>query len=215
MAESARRLAVVLALVVGVAAVWIVRHPPADARVVHDDGQGVLSATSATGGVSADAPTGERTWPVTFGALALCVTKAGARARLVRVRTSGEPQPLGVRYQLRRVPPLSERSGAGLTWTLIYSGGGFPPNLSNARLGGTFGLVDGTISQRCNGGETTNHGFTELLLEMIVGPAGARVARTYVDYTYDGKPHTLVIRWQMVACGSQTRKYCSTPEGTE
>ena len=152
-----RALTLGVVLLVLVAAAWLWSRSRLGDPRVHEDGHGVLSATSAGGGVSVTAPDGTHPWSATFGSLLLCVTKRGAVVHLRRVRTEGSPKPIGVRHQLRILRHATEDSTGDIITTPFYSSRGVPPRLSVGKVAGTFRAFGGSIDQPCTGPEGTDH----------------------------------------------------------
>jgi hypothetical protein len=176
----------------------------------HDDGEGPLSASSGHGGFLAGSRPG--TWYLAAAGNLLCLTESGEPATLTRVRYDAQVKPLGIRTFVRTVTPedlVDGRTDGIAIGTAAY-------RRAEARLRqfrGTFSTdVAGTVvRQPCSARKAAENGipdegFSELVFEMKVDRRGALVPRTYVDYTRGGRAYTLVVNWEMGACGTRTRE---------
>lgn len=79
------------------------------------------------------------------------------------------------------------------------------------RMGGMFAdELDHPITAPCDERRDPDAAQTELVVEMDVGKRGAWVEEARIDYrAAGGRLHTLVIPWQMIACGTQvSREWC-------
>ena len=175
--------------------------PARDERTVHAEGHGPLSASSGRGGKALLAPRAD-TWTGTFGGLLLCSTEPEIEVALEAVEHETGPEPIDIRDQLRLVPDAEDRRGDELEWAPIYgSTGSYRDNRNDHR--GPTAEVSGYQIDRVCGDSDGDEGFTELLVELDVDASGGAVRSTEIHYSADGRSHTLVVDWQMVACGSQ------------
>lgn len=186
----------------------MVARPTAPDRLVHFEGAGVLSASSGQGGQSIYPPP-PPPWTASFGTLLLCVNKSGQRVRIEAVRAEPAPTPLALRHMLRVVPPKAARP-PGFSWPSYYSAIGAFPGKEKKPYGGVLRPVEGAVvDQPCaEVRSTSDRGYTDLLTELTVDRRGSKVTRTYVDYTSGGRRYTLVIRWEMTACGTAISEHC-------
>lgn len=171
-----------------------------------------MSASSGFGGVSIY-PVPPPPWTASFGTFLLCVRRSGERARIDDVRVDVVGSPLRVRHVLRVVPPEPARQ-PGFVWVPYGSSTkAFPHRRGEARpYGGTPHPVKGAVvTQTCDDVHGAQiGGYTDLLTELTVDGRGAEVKRTMVDYHSGGKRYTLVIRWEMTACGFLMREHCGS-----
>jgi hypothetical protein len=175
--------------------------------VVHEEGSGPLSATSGVGGVSIYPPP-PPPWTASFGAMPLCVRKQGEQVRIERVRALVRGRPVRLRHVLRVVPPEAEQR-PGFSWDAYYSEAAPFPGNDAKPYGGTLRPVKGAVvEQSCARRKAGDDGYTDLLTELTVDGRGAMVRRTYVDYTSGGRHYTLVVRWEMSACGTAMTQHC-------
>ena len=195
----------VVLVVAGLVAWRYLPGPPTQ----HHDREGPLSATSGHGGFLADSRPG--TWYLASAGNLLCLTEPGDPATITGVRHEVRVRPLGLRTFVRTVTPadLADGRDEGIA---IGSAAYRHPEARERRFRGTFSTdVAGTeVRQPCSARKGAangipDEGFSELVFEMKVGPRGAMVPRTYVDYTRGRRAYTLVIDWEMGACGSRTR----------
>jgi len=208
------RVGILLSIAVAVGCAWagpavmdVVAGFGRTGVVVHEEGSGLLSATSGVGGVSIYPPP-PPPWTASFGAMPLCVRKQGDRVRIERVRAAVRGRPVRLRHALRVVPPKVEQR-AGLNWLAYYSEAAAFPGNDAKPYGGTLRPVTGAvIDQSCARRKAGDQGYTDLLTELTVGRRGAMVRRTYVDYTSGGRQYTLVVRWEMTACGTSMTEHC-------
>lgn len=207
--REARRRLVIVGLAVVTVAVNMAGCAPSRGRKVHDEGEGVLSASSGSGG-SSIYPTPPPPWTASFGTFLLCVRHPGQSVRIDGVRADVAGSPLEVKHVLRVVPPAGERR-SGFAWGPYQSSAAaFPRSGVGRSYGGTLRPAAGAvISQTCaSAREAPANGYTDLLTELTVDARGGEAERTFVDYTSSGRRYTLVIRWKMTACGTQIREHC-------
>lgn len=176
----------------------------------HLDREGPLSASSGSGGFVAAARAG--TWYVAAAGNLLCLTEPGDPVTITGVRHDERVRPLGLRTFVRTVSAadLVDGSREGIA---VGSAAYDRPTDRPKHFRGTFSSeVAGTVvRQPCSvvrGAEDgiPEDGFAELVFEMKVGRAGASVPRTYVDYTRGRRAYTLVIDWEMGACGTRVER---------
>lgn len=174
---------------------------------------GPLSASTGSGEfVAARSKDNPREWSQTFGAFLLCSTEPDQEIDIQRVRFDADPEPLTVETWYRIVPPVTERArGPRAAWWPYTSLRGTPP-FGDEVGGQVVRSLDGPIGQECDE-VGPRHGYTELMTAMTVGEAGALVERTYVDYTVEGQPYTLVIPWRNGVCGSAVTGRGCRPTG--
>ena len=176
----------------------------------HFDREGPLSASTGHGGfVAADRP---GTWYVAAAGNTLCLAQPGDPATITGVRFAQRVRPLALRTFVRTVTPEDLRASRGKgieIGTAAYQ----HPGGRSRQFEGTFSPeVAGTVvRQPCSVHQRTekgihDEGFSELVFEMKVGRRGGLVPRTYVDYTRGRRAYTLVIDWEMGACGVRVRR---------
>jgi hypothetical protein len=175
---------------------------------VHEDGAGPLSASSLPGRKALLAPDGNGGWVASFGTPLLCSTKAGMKIVLKGVRYDADPKPSSVTTQIRTVPAgRGERPGKQIEWAPFPGLLGEPGKFANWTVRGSYSPVPGyVIDTDC---AAQGKGFSELVTTMRVPAAGVWVHRTFVDYRAGGVNFTLVIRWEMVGCGTATAQVCT------
>lgn len=179
-------------------------------RVIHDEGDGPLSASMGRGGNSLDAPKGRSQWAATFGAAILCST-SGEQITLERVRYDTDPGSLELNTVLRVVSPLQERPPGSHNWAPISGivgaldespAGGIalrPERPSDSAPGEFIDLAGSKITQPC--GQTPDLGFTEMLTGMRVDADGAAINGFTIEYRVADTEYGLKVDWSYVACG--------------
>jgi hypothetical protein len=201
-------LAAVVAVALGACTAWALRP---QGHVSHPDGEGPLSASSGTGGNVLTQRAGTRY--IGFGSFMLCLEETGQPARIERVGYDARVAPRRMDVLLRTVTPADIATGRRRQLTLVGSDGGRRPDFLQRRYTGVYStrLAGVRISQPCQDrrdrpvkGVPAN-GFQELMFVMSVDRRGAYVPRTWIDYTVDGRPHRLEMRWEMGVCGKATR----------
>jgi hypothetical protein len=188
---------------------------------VHGEGGGRLSASSGGGGFVADAPVHRPYW-VSNGDWMLCdagrddgqnpdgtITITGVRP------VFGEREPLEVRTYLRTVTPrqvAEDQDAPRYSYGPYIAALGRPPHFAQSYAAGDGprghfrrGVAGTVVDLGCDEtssaasasgrGRAPAHRWLTLVLAIKVGPEGARVRRTLVDYEIDGEPHTLRIDW--------------------
>lgn len=193
-------------------------------RERHADGQGPLSAQSGRGTTSITAPA-RSPWYGSFGALVLCRTDPDTQIRLQRVRyVTGPAEPREVTVLLRHVRPGQlTRKGArdrAEDSMPVASAIGFPPRFSGSGRPGDGYTPAGTFTRRISGvpvrqdcgQDETKTGWTELFFVLEVDERGGEIPRAALDYLADGKPYTLRLEWEMIACG---RAVSTPPPGSD
>lgn len=194
----------VVLVVAGLVAWRYLPGPP----TTHLDGEGPLSASTGHGGSSLLARPG-----ISYGAWGanfLCLTEPGDPAVLTRVRHDVRVEPLALRTYVRTVTPEDLAAADGENVVIGSARYRRPAGRLREFVGSFSTEVAGTVvRQPCservdqeNG--ILQKGFAELVFEMKVGRRGGYVPRTFVDYTRGGRAYTLVIRWEMGACGTAT-----------
>lgn len=208
--ELGRLLSVVVLSIVIVIVGFSICPSPSRGRTIHDEGRGVLSASSGFGGNSIYPPP-PPPWTATFGTLILCVRQQGERVRIEGVRTEMGGKALKTRHVLRVVPPARYRP-SGFSWVPFGSSmRAFPfREGETVPYGGAVRRVEGAVvSQTCASARDARvNGYTDLLTELTVDRRGAEVKRTMIDYTSRSKRYTLVVHWQMTACGILILEHC-------
>jgi hypothetical protein len=199
-------------LVAGLVLLSVLSCSKGDEDVVHDDGDGILSASSASGGKGLSRPSGlsrDQPWKGSFGGLLLCLTDEGSGpARIEKVRYEFKVPPRSRRTWVRVVPERSEQHpGESFEWAPFYGLLGAPGAFRLGTIRGDFtpfkrGLE---ITDSCSDGSVA---FTELVTVLEAGPGGAWSRGVLIDYTADGQDHTLRVPWEMVTCGTRTVEYC-------
>ncbi len=176
-------------------------------RQEHEDGDGPLAASSTTGGKALNAPV-RTPWTASFGGLLLCAKEQGDHIVISGVRYDTRPDPEVASTSVRTVPPVAEQhAGKQVEWAPFYGLLGEPGDFRVAMRGNYSSVAGHVITAGCDA-NTTTEGFTELVTTLRVPATGAWVRRTFVDYEANGRPYTLVIRWEMVGCGTQTGRIC-------
>lgn len=177
-------------------------------RLVHPEGAGPLSASSAVGSFALKAPKRfEGTWLGTFGAYLLCSSEPGIRIRLERVtwRSATDAPPREVTPWIRIVddttqPTYPAQSILGLPWKST-NGLKFPGQYSRIIQGRLIGQPCSEVSEDVDPKTGALRNFTELLVVIESDANGADVSETYIDYRASGKAYRLEIEWDMVTCG--------------
>ena len=181
-------------------------------RVVHDEGGGILSASSAGGGKGLFRPPGlgrNQRWQGSFGGLLLCVTdEESGPVRVDRVRYEFAVPPQISQTWVRTVPERAEQHpGTPNDWAPFYGLLGAPGAFRTATIRGDFTPFAGglEVSDPCQQAAVA---FTELVTVLGAGPAGAWSRGVLIDYTADGNEYTLRVRWEMATCGKRTHEMC-------
>ncbi|MCW2779933.1 MAG: hypothetical protein JWR35_382 [Marmoricola sp.] len=187
-----------------------------------DNPAGPLSVGRSSGDSQLAAPLAAEHWYAGFGSFVLCSEAADANIVLDRVRTASDLKPLEVRVFRREVSPdLVRRTPVAQRSRLLprFTWRGLPPAFAGPHaarwpLGEWAAGVQGApVSTTCAAtrqaltdiarGEVPQTGFEELAFVLKVSRAGARITNAQIDYSVAGKPHTLDLRWVMVACGDR------------
>jgi hypothetical protein len=181
-------------------------------RVVHDEGEGILSASSGGGGQGLWRPAGlgrNQRWLGSFGGMLMCVRDKGSGpVRVESVRYEFVVPPKAIHTWVRTVPERAEQHpGEPIEWAPFYGLVGAPGAFQWATIRGAFKPFQGglEISEACRKGPLS---FTELVTVLETGPSGAWSRGVLIDYTADGKAYTLRVPWEMAVCGRATREYC-------
>jgi len=180
---------------------------PATDRVVHEEGEGPLSAHTGLGDQAIAQP-GKPPWKASFGSFLLCST-TGAEIEIEDVRFVTKVEPQRAEAWFRTIPEASERNGGKpISWSPIgMLWGSHPDYLDGTRMHGDFRrTMDGPLAVDCEDLADPDNGRVELVTVLSVGETGAWVQQTHVDYRVAGAPYTLVIRWQNLACGTEIPK---------
>lgn len=177
-------------------------------RLVHPEGGGPLSASSAVGGFALAAPKSfNGTWFGTFGAYLLCSSEPGVRIGLERVtwRSATDAPPREVTPWIRVVddrtqPTFPAQSVLGMPWR---SAGEleYPGRYTRNIKGRLISQPCSELSEDVDPKTGALRNFTELLLVIESDANGAHVSETYIDYRASGKAYRLEIKWDMVTCG--------------
>lgn len=197
-------------LVALVVAITTLAGCDSDTRDIHGDGDGPLrngvgplSATSGEGLTSLVEPEGVRPpWYASFGSYKLCVRDPAAHVVLERVgwTSANYAPPLSVQPVLRFV----DKTTPNTTPFASFHGKPWDP-YDDERMPGRFSkrIAARVISQRCSDfDDGLPRPFEELVFVVKASKKGAELTDAYVDYSADGKPYRLMIRWTMIACGS-------------
>lgn len=200
-------------------------------RVINQGRKGPLTVNKPSGGFAVDHPPGVTgRWSATFEDFVLCVTDPSTSARIQDVGYAVVPgkdpvsfTPMLRTFNLERVRSASPKHRKDFA---TYFGAllGQPPYRQSyaADFGGagryTRKVSGAVIDQGCDeanvanslvsGGRVPAASFTELVFVMRAGARGAAVRKAWVDYVADGVRRRLLIRWNMVMCGSATRRSC-------
>lgn len=181
-------------------------------RVVHEEGEGILSASSASGGKGLWRPPGlgpNQRWRGSFGGLLLCVSDEDSTpVRVNRVRYEFVVAPKARLTWVRVVPdPAEQHPGPPNSWAPFYGLLGGPGAFQTTTIRGDFKPFKGglEVSDPCQAGALA---FTELVTVLETGPTGAWSRAVLIDYTADGDEYTLRVPWEMATCGTRTRKFC-------
>jgi hypothetical protein len=62
------------------------------------------------------------------------------------------------------------------------------------------------VDTPCGGQANAVNGFKELLFTMRVGESGGQISSAEIDYNAEGREHTLLVDWQMVALRPRRRR---------
>jgi len=173
-----------------------------------DDGP--LSVGGIVGGVSVNEPR-EDPWRASFGTFFLC-TEDGATVHLEDVRAPGDPAPRAVRAVLH-----AKREGAAASPERFGSRLGSPPDWDEPYVEGptrrqaasvyTDDIQGEVVDEPCPTSPAGDR-FTELVVTLEAGEAGADVKRFFVDYRVDETKYTLPVDWQLIMCGAQVVRHC-------
>jgi hypothetical protein len=144
----------------------------------------------------------------TFGTPLLCSAQPGIKIVLTGVRYEADPAPESIDTRIRIVPTdHRDRPGDPIEWAPFPGLLGKPGTFANWTMRGSYSEAPGyVVGTDC---ATQGKGFSELVTTMRVPSSGAWVHRTFVDYKAGGRNYTLVIRWEMVGCGTATAKACA------
>jgi hypothetical protein len=183
-----------------------------EGRIVHGEGDGILSASVDRGGNGLSRPPGlartER-WRGSFGAPLLCLKDESAGpARVERVRYDFRVRPTGSHTWVRTVPDLSDQHpGAPADWAPFSGLVGSPGAFRSAVVRGEFARFeeDLMITDPCREGAVE---FSELVTVLETRDGGAWSSGVLIDYTADGQDYTLRVPWEMVLCGARTEAFC-------
>jgi hypothetical protein len=192
--------------------------------------EGPLTVNAGAGEFAADAPRHAKRWSVTFENFVLCKTERAPDIRLQRVRldTDERTAPLRVvpmlrTFTLKEVESASQHHRGDYAPYLGALLGEPPFNQEYAAGFGGAGEytahIDGTkISQTCaetgaaqgalEGGGVPKTPFAELVFVVRADQDGGTIRRAWLDYTADEQPRSLLINWQMTACGRAVQRHC-------
>lgn len=152
-------------------------------------------------------------WWATFGGLELCTDDPDRIPIVDGVRYDVSPTTVVVNPIFRSVPSESERERAGesertVTWAPMLMLRGRPSNQFNGNteaLGGELGeLPTAPLTVECSS-SAVEDAYVELITELQIGPDGAWVDKTYVDYHVGDESFTLTIEADLGSCGRVVR----------
>lgn len=170
------------------------------ARFEHTSGRGPLHSHTAQGATSVHSP-GHTPWNATFGSYVLC-SAGGADVEIEDIRYSAPVGPQDVTFALRTVSAKDRASSPAVT--PVGAALGRPPNLHSGPLPGRLADAGAgsRVTRSCADEDEEGAGFTELLFVLRVGESGGWIDRAWIDYRVHGRPYTLRLDWQMIACGA-------------
>lgn len=167
---------------------------------------GPLSVGTGSGGSGLYPPPGVQEWRGTFGGFVLC-SKTDAVITLDRVRVTTLVDPEDLDIFVRTVEPTKAKVVDESAFIPLGTALGGAPAFDEPYV---TGPVEGSFSRRvagtvvdepCGSNANAVNGFKELLFTMQVEESGGQISSAEIDYSADGQEHTLLVDWQMVACG--------------
>lgn len=167
------------------------------ARYAYADGEGPLGPLSA-GSVSLEAPqAGSDHWTATFGAMLLC-RRGDSPVTLQRIRPTWAGAAVPTDIVIRSVTVTDAAAGTQDARNTPLPTGSLRGDAK--RLPGIFARPEGfTIRQRCDPG---TRDFSEILVTMHAGVAGASIRSLIVDYLAGGRLARTVVPIRLTACGA-------------
>lgn len=154
------------------------------------------------------APDESGLWWITFGGFVLCTEEPDRHPVIEAVRFEAYPEPEKVNPIFRHVPPESEwvktdEYGEEIAWGPMLALVGRPSDRFAGREthGGTYSaLPEEPITRDCSTHQYKEP-FVELIVEAQIGPRGAWIGKTYVDYRVGDDLYTVALGADLAACG--------------
>ena len=167
------------------------------APFAYADGGGPLGPLAA-GTVSLLPPTTDASrWSATFGSMLLC-RLGGDQVTLQDVRPNWAGAPVPTDIVIRSASVVSPAPHAQTPHNAPYPTGSLRGDPT--KLPGTFAAPEGyAVTQPC---EPEARDFSEILVTMHAGPAGASIRSLTVDYLIDGRPARTTVPSSFTACGT-------------
>lgn len=160
------------------------------------------------------APSESGLWWATFGGFVLCTEERGRYPVIEGVRFEANPKPVDINPLFRHVPPESEwvkndKHGDEIAWIPMLALVGRPSDRFGGRetLGGTITpLPEEPIKRDCSD-LRFKEPLVELIVEAQIGPDGAWISKTYVDYRVGDDLYTVALDAFLGGCGEISRKH--------
>lgn len=157
-------------------------------------------------------------WWATFGGFVLCTKDPDRHPVVERVRfETSSPQSREINSLFRHIPPESEwvkadKYGEEIAWLPMLALVGRPSDRFDGRqtLGGTISpLPEGPITRECSDirfKEPFKESLVELIVEARIGPEGACIRKTYVDYRVGNDLYTVALGATLGGRGEVSRE---------
>ncbi len=152
------------------------------------------------GGISVAAPADPRRWSATFGSILICADESVELLDIAANVWQGTA--LDIAFRVRSVPAVARRPGPDLPWAPVGSmRGAVDPIVAAGRIrsGQVRPVADAVVDQRCS--RDADASYTEVLVSLTVGRAGAWVDRLEIFYRAGDRSYRLPVEQAFVACG--------------